>query len=67
MAPMTLKRIARTSNYDSETYTETWYDDQLRPNDEAWALCHQLNEQDPNGPHYYCAKDPDYQLHEFQP
>lgn len=62
-----MKRIARTSNYDSETYTETWYSEQLYTLGKAWELCHRLNGEDPNGPHYYVPKDPDYKLYEFQP
>lgn len=64
---MSKKRIAITSNYDRDNYTERFLE--VPPMDEslAWEVCHLLNAVNPEGPDYYQPKDPDYQLYVFQP
>lgn len=64
---MANKRIAITSNYDNEMFTETLLDVPIMGEDVAQKVCNQLNNINPNGSVYYKPVDIDYVLYEFQP
>lgn len=64
---MPMKRIAIVSNYDRETFYETWLN--VPPMEEQLAnkVCEQLNKIHPEGENYYTPKDMSYQLYKFEP
>lgn len=64
---MSLVRIARTSNYDVEVYSEKFVDVPPMDEDRAWQICHLLNSLNPSGADYYQPKPLNYVLYKFEP
>jgi len=64
---MAMKRIAVTSNYDSEMFNEEWLNVPPMTEEQALEICQLLNEVFPQGPKYYQPKPMDYQLYKFEP
>lgn len=64
---MTRKRIVIASNYDDETFDESFLDVPSMPTLTAVTICGHLNNIEPDGYRYYKVVDMDYQLHKFQP
>ena len=64
---MSQVRIACTSNYDSEVFTESFVNVPLMWIEKAWQIYHILNSIDPNGKNYYKPVPIDYVLYKFEP
>ena len=64
---MANKRIAITSNYDDEMYTETFLQVPVMTEHLAKGICRKLNNIHPNSRDYYKPVAIDYVLYEFQP
>lgn len=61
-------KIARVSNYDSEMYEEAFVENiPTLSSEQAWKICHVLNDINPNGPDYYKPVSDKYVLYKFEP
>lgn len=63
---MSLYRILIASNYDSETFNESFLNVPFMPKIKAERICETLNEIDPQGINYYKVVKPSHALHAFE-
>ena len=56
-------KILRKSNYDLESFAQSFVAENVTlPEKDIWIMCKALNDQDPNGPLYFCPVADDYVL-----
>lgn len=61
-------KVAATSNFDSESYNESWAVTVPMQASVAKEVCKILNDNaDPHGPDYYRVVDQNYKLYKFEP